>query len=31
MTIKIVKKATVNAKPQGWCPFFVDDFPTTRK
>jgi hypothetical protein len=31
MTIKIVKKATVNAKPQGWCPWYVDDFPSPKK
>jgi hypothetical protein len=26
MKIKVVKKATANAKPQGWCPVFVDDY-----
>ena len=26
MTIKIVKKGTVEAKPKGWCPWFVDDW-----
>ena len=25
MKIKIVKKATANAKPQGFCGFVVDD------
>jgi len=25
MKITIVKKATKTAKPQGWCPIFVDD------
>ena len=25
MKIKIIKKATKTAKPQGWCPVFVDD------
>ncbi len=25
--IVIVKKATKDAKPQGWCPIYVDDFP----
>jgi hypothetical protein len=25
--ITIVKKAVVNAKPQGACPIYVDDFP----
>lgn len=25
MKITIVKKATKSAKPQGWCPVYVDD------
>ena len=25
MKITIVKKGTSNAKPQGWCPVYVDD------
>jgi hypothetical protein len=25
MKIKVVKKATASAKPQGFCPVFVDD------
>lgn len=25
--IVIVKKATKDAKPQGWCPIYVDDYP----
>jgi hypothetical protein len=25
MKITIVKKASVNAKPSGWCPVLVDD------
>ncbi len=25
MKITVVKKATVNAKPSGWCPMIVDD------
>ncbi len=25
MKIKVVKKATKNAKPSGYCPIFVDD------
>ena len=25
MKIKVVKKGSVNAKPSGWCPVFVDD------
>ena len=29
--ITIVKGATVNAKPQGFCPIFVDDTPMPRK
>ena len=31
MTIKIVKKATAKGKPQGWCPWYVDDFPAPKK
>lgn len=25
MKIKVVKKATTNAKPSGWCPTIMDD------
>jgi hypothetical protein len=25
MKITIIKKATKTAKPQGWCPVFIDD------
>jgi len=25
--ITIIKKATVNAKPQGICPVYIDDVP----
>jgi hypothetical protein len=25
MKITVVKKATVNAKPSGWCPLIIDD------
>ena len=25
MKVTIIKKAIKNAKPQGWCPVFVDD------
>jgi hypothetical protein len=32
MKITIVKKADKTAKPQGWCPTFVDDtFPVNQK
>jgi hypothetical protein len=31
MTIKIVKKAVVNAKPSGFCSAFVDDFSPAKK
>jgi hypothetical protein len=31
MKITIVKKATTNAKPQGYCPVLVDDFPVNQK
>lgn len=29
--ITVIKKATVNAKPQGWCPVLIDDNPMTTK
>ena len=25
MKITVIKKGTSNAKPQGWCPVYVDD------
>jgi hypothetical protein len=25
MKITVIKKASKTAKPQGWCPVFVDD------
>jgi hypothetical protein len=31
MTITIIKKATDTAKPQGYCPVYVDEFPTPKK
>jgi hypothetical protein len=31
MKITVIKKAVVNAKPQGYCPVFVDDFPSPKK
>jgi len=31
MKITIIKKATKNAKPQGFCTTMVDDFPVSRK
>jgi len=31
MKITVVKKGTVDAKPQGWCPIFVDDWGVARK
>jgi hypothetical protein len=31
MKITIIKKATKNAKPQGFCPVFVDDYPVNQK
>jgi hypothetical protein len=30
MKITVIKKANA-AKPQGWCPVYVDDFPTPKK
>jgi hypothetical protein len=29
--ITVIKKATVNAKPQGYCPVLIDDNPMTTK
>jgi hypothetical protein len=29
--ITIIKKANTTAKPQGYCPFYVDDFPVNQK
>jgi len=29
--ITVIKKATVNAKPQGYCPILVDDIPAAKK
>jgi hypothetical protein len=31
MKITVIKKGLVNAKPTGYCPAFVDDFPATKK
>jgi hypothetical protein len=31
MKITIIKKATKNSKPQGYCPVFVDDYPADKK
>jgi hypothetical protein len=31
MKITVVKKATKNAKPSGYCPVFVDDYGSPRK
>jgi hypothetical protein len=31
MTIQILKKATKNAKPSNWCPWYVDEPLATRK
>jgi hypothetical protein len=31
MKITIIKKATKNAKPQGFCSVMVDDFPVNQK
>jgi len=31
MKITVIKKAVVNAKPSGYCPVLVDDFPATKK
>jgi hypothetical protein len=31
MKITVIKKATKNAKPQGFCPIYVDDYPVNQK
>jgi hypothetical protein len=31
MKIQIVKKATVNVKPQGFCVAMIDDAPMNKK
>jgi hypothetical protein len=31
MKLTIIKKATKNAKPQGWCPAYIDDGGITNK
>lgn len=31
MKIQIVKKATKNAKPSGYCPFVIDDIQIAAK
>ena len=31
MKITVIKKATQTAKPQGWCPAYVDDYPVNQK
>ncbi len=31
MKVTIVKKAVKSAKPQGFCPVYIDDFPVNQK
>ena len=31
MKVTIIKKAVKNAKPQGMCPIYVDDYPVNQK
>jgi hypothetical protein len=31
MKITVIKTATKNAKPGGYCPIYVDDFPMNKK
>ena len=31
MKIQIIKKAVVNAKPQGFCAMMIDDAPMNKK
>lgn len=30
MKVTIIKKAVKNAKPQGWCPIYIDDGVTQK-
>jgi hypothetical protein len=31
MRVTIIKKATKTAKPQGFCPVYIDDYPVNQK
>ena len=31
MKITVIKKATKTAKPQGYCPVYIEDFPVNQK
>ena len=31
MKITVIKKAVKNAKPKGYCPIFIDDYPVNQK
>jgi len=31
MKITVIKKATKSAKPQGFCPVYIDDYPVNQK
>ena len=31
MKITVIKKAVKNAKPQGFCPVYIDDYPVNQK
>ena len=30
MKVTVIKKATKTAKPQGWCPVFIDDWAPSK-
>ena len=31
MKLTIIKKATKTAKPQGYCPVYIEDYPVNQK
>jgi hypothetical protein len=31
MKITVIKKATKTAKPQGYCPVYIEDYPVNQK
>ena len=31
MKVTVIKKAVKNAKPQGFCPVYIDDYPVNQK
>lgn len=31
MKITVIKKATKTARPQGYCPVYIEDYPVNQK